>query len=525
MAVDRGIGDVAQDLRRPVPARRQIEQLSMIVDELRRVAGVAESGVGDQVLKKGQVGSDTADTKLAQCPVHPGDRLVRRRRPGRDLFQQGVVKPRNHGPRIGGAAVQPNTETGGTAIGGDAAVVGNEIVHRVVGRDPTLQRVAAKRDLRLGRYACLLDHANAAALGDADLRLDDIDAGDFLGHRVLDLDPRIDLHEIEVAGIDILQELDRRGTLVVGISGDPQTEFAQLSPLLGRQIGCRRPFDDFLVAALDGTVALVQVDDVAVTVAEDLDLDMAGAVDQLFQIDRTVAEGGFGFAPSRQHLRVKLGFGSDRPHAASAAAPAGLQHQRIADLGRDRPHRGGILWQDVGRRDDRDAGGDGGLAGRNLVAEQPHGSRLWSDERDAVGLTGLGKVGVLRQEAIAWMDGVDAGPAGDADDLVDRQIGAHRAQSGAYLVGFVRFEAVQRQLVLFGVDRDGSLSQLVGSTKDPDGDFAPVCDENLTERHEGRFSRYGGGRRIMRHPSGKRLDRYYRRGGCRVFNPRHCESQ
>jgi hypothetical protein len=32
--------------------------------------------------------------------------------------------------------------------------------------------------------------------GDADLRLHEVDAGDLLGHRVLDLQPRVDLDEV-----------------------------------------------------------------------------------------------------------------------------------------------------------------------------------------------------------------------------------------------------------------------------------------------------------------------------------------
>ena len=58
--------------------------------------------------------------------------------------------------------------------------------------------------------------ADAGALGDADLRLDDVYAGDLLGHRVLDLDARIDLDEVEGAGIGVHQELDRAGVRVVG---------------------------------------------------------------------------------------------------------------------------------------------------------------------------------------------------------------------------------------------------------------------------------------------------------------------
>jgi hypothetical protein len=41
----------------------------------------------------------------------------------------------------------------------------------------------------------------SGALRDQDLRLDDVDAGDLLGHRVLDLDARVDLDEVELARV------------------------------------------------------------------------------------------------------------------------------------------------------------------------------------------------------------------------------------------------------------------------------------------------------------------------------------
>ena len=54
-----------------------------------------------------------------------------------------------------------------------------------------------------------------APAGDPDLRLDQIDAGDALGDGVLDLDARIDLDEVELAGVGILQELDGSRAAVV----------------------------------------------------------------------------------------------------------------------------------------------------------------------------------------------------------------------------------------------------------------------------------------------------------------------
>ncbi len=44
----------------------------------------------------------------------------------------------------------------------------------------------------------LLLIAQRFTISDTDLLLDDIDPGDHLGHRMLDLNPRVHLHEIEV---------------------------------------------------------------------------------------------------------------------------------------------------------------------------------------------------------------------------------------------------------------------------------------------------------------------------------------
>ena len=58
--------------------------------------------------------------------------------------------------------------------------------------------------------------------------------------------------------------------------------------------GRRRLLDDLLVAALDRAFALAQVDDVAVLVAEHLDLDVARVLDELLDEDAVVAEARLG---------------------------------------------------------------------------------------------------------------------------------------------------------------------------------------------------------------------------------------
>ena len=112
--------------------------------------------------------------------------------------------------------------------------------------------------------------------------------------------------------------------------------------------------------------------DVAVRVAEHLHLDMAGALDQLFEIDLVLAEGGLGLALALRHFAREVGFVADGAHAAPAAAPGRLQHHRIADLGGQLLHRLHVVGQRLGRRHHRHADLDRQVARRDLVAEPAH---------------------------------------------------------------------------------------------------------------------------------------------------------
>src|SRR3546814_3170133 len=56
--------------------------------------------------------------------------------------------------------------------------------------------------------------------GDAELPLDEIEAGDQLGHRMLDLQARVHLHEVEALALD--EEFDGAGAAVVDRFGGAQ---------------------------------------------------------------------------------------------------------------------------------------------------------------------------------------------------------------------------------------------------------------------------------------------------------------
>src|SRR5690606_26822749 len=184
-------------------------------------------------------------------------------------------------------------------------------------------------------------------------------AGHFLRDRVLDLDARVDLDEVELPRVCIHQEFDRAGAGIAGGAGDLEGVAAELLPLPVVQIGGRGALDDLLVAALDGAVALEEVYDIAMGVAQDLDLDVTGTLDKLVEIDLIVAEGGLGLPPRVHRLAGEVGFRADDAHAAPAAAPRGLQHQRVADFAGKAGDLGHVIRQRVGRRDYRHAHLDG----------------------------------------------------------------------------------------------------------------------------------------------------------------------
>ena len=163
---------------------------------------------------------------------------------------------------------------------------GNEAL-RILGVDAAFDRVAADHDV-------VLRPRQALAAGDAQLRLDDVDARDLLGHRVLDLHARVHLDEVEL--VVLVQELQRAGAAVADLAAGRDADVADRLALLGRDARRRRLFDDLLVAALQRAVALAEVHHVAVVVGHHLDLDVARLLQELLHVDLGVAEGRQRFA-------------------------------------------------------------------------------------------------------------------------------------------------------------------------------------------------------------------------------------
>ena len=159
---------------------------------------------------------------------------------------------------------------------------------------------------------------------------------------------------------------------------------------------------------------------------------------------------------------------------------AALMISGIADLVGDlaRPASGLVTGSSVPGTT-RNAGLLGEAAGGGLVAQQFQQLGAGSDEGDAGAFAGARQRGILGEEAVAGMDGVDALFLGQGDDALDIQVGFHGAFAFADQVGFVGLEAVQAEAVFLGIDGDGAQAEFVGGAEDADGDFAAIQGEKF----------------------------------------------
>jgi hypothetical protein len=166
--------------------------------------------------------------------------------------------------------------------------------HRAAGRQEAARRVLRVDPCLDGVPADLRDSPARQWFSRRypDLPFDQVKAGHEFGHRVLDLQPGVHLHEEELDGIlaggsgerspragrAVDDELDRARAHVADAPGDIHRGLAHLGPQ-GRVEERRRGLlDDLLVAALEAALPLAQVHHGPVGVREDLDLDVPGTV-------------------------------------------------------------------------------------------------------------------------------------------------------------------------------------------------------------------------------------------------------
>ena len=382
-------------------------------------------------------------------------------------------------------AVGAHAGAGGRVVGGDQPA---RRPHLAGGRDRLhvdagLDRVAAGRR---GGGVGQADVGQRLAPGDAQLRLHQVDAGDRLRDRVLDLQPGVGLDEEEgrvlthPRGVD--QELEGAEVVVADVAGEAHGRVRDAVAQVGGQVGRRRDLDDLLVAALYRAFAFAHVGDGAVPVAHDLHLDVTRARQVLLDVQGAVAEGARCLRAAALERLGQLAGVLDGAGAAPAAAGQRLEHDRAAYA---------QAGQELGRlrlRDRAVDAGDGGhvrlgrrRAGAALVAEQLQVRDARSDERDARVRAGARQGGVLGQEAVAGVDRVAAGGHGRRDDRLNVEVGRHAAGvEPDRLVGDARVQRLGVVLRVHGHAADAEVGRRAG---DANRDLAAVGDQQAANGH------------------------------------------
>ena len=189
--------------------------------------------------------------------------------------------------------------------------------------------------------------------------------------------------------------------------------------------------------ALNRALALAEVHDVAVMVADDLELDVARVLEVFLDVDVAVAERGLGLSLRGPERVGQLAGIPHDAHASPAAAGDRLDDDRVSDVLGDLERLLLAVDGAVAARQHRHARLLHRLLGPGLVAEQLDHAGIGPDEADVAGLAHLGEIRALREEAVAGMNGIGAGDLGGADDRrhVQIAVGAARRADADVLVG------------------------------------------------------------------------------------------
>ena len=166
--------------------------------------------------------------------------------------------------------------------------------------------------------------------GNPDLFMHQIQTGNPLGDRMLNLEARVDFKEIEIPVV-VEDELYGSGIVVARCPGHGQRGPRHL-PAQGLGHGGRGGlFDYFLIAALDGALPFTEMDDIAGRVTKNLDFYMVWAFEKTLDIHRAFGKGRCSFALRCGQGLNQLGFLTHNAHPLTASTRCGFNQQGVAE--------------------------------------------------------------------------------------------------------------------------------------------------------------------------------------------------
>src|SRR5215208_3587272 len=205
---------------------------------------------------------------------------------------------------------------------------------------------------------------------DGELEVDEVEASNELRHGVFDLQARVHLQEVELVIVE--EELHRACVVVAGLAGEADGGVAdRLAEVLVERRG-RGFFDDLLVAALDRTFPLEQMEEVAMPVPDHLHLHVARVFHQLLEKHRSVSKGRLGLPACSLYRLDEVSLARHGPHSPSPTPRARLyQHWEADEISLLREPVLALILPVVAW-DRRHAGAASQFFGPHLVADRLH---------------------------------------------------------------------------------------------------------------------------------------------------------
>ena len=193
--------------------------------------------------------------------------------------------------------------------------------------------------------------------------------------------------------------------MVAGLAGETDGGVADRLAEVRVERRGRGFFDDLLVAPLDRTLPLEEMDDIALPVPEYLDLHVAWVFEQLLEEHRSVSEGSLGLPTRPPYGFDEVTLVRHGPHSPSSTSRARLYQDGVADAGSLLCELVLAVVFPVVAWDRRHAGAACQFFGPYFEADRVHSIGRRPDPYCACRLNRPGELCALRKESVPWMHG------------------------------------------------------------------------------------------------------------------------
>jgi hypothetical protein len=174
-----------------------------------------------------------------------------------------------------------------------------------------------------------------------------------------------------------------------------------------------------LVSPLDRAIALTQMHQATVTIADDLEFDVMWPVDQFLDIDSTVPERPLRLAAGSVKTLHQADVAVRSAHSPTATARNCFDHHRVSNFLGD-PHSLLLSFDHtIASRRDRYPCLPGLFSSRILVAHYPNRARRGPNKSNIATAANLREMGVLREKTVPWMNRIDIADLGGAYYPID----------------------------------------------------------------------------------------------------------